>query len=184
MTTKLHLHLHLGPGLRTRSVPVLEYPFSHLHTVQAERYDDASDGGSSPAPHHHHRSGGNAQYFMTIIPDARALTTARRTSPPALSSASRSRSPAFAVEGRLYLGALPATTGALAYFRDCCETGIEMLNAHNTASNDGEMQRPHNHPHTRTHQDWVLDVVSALEDAAIVRTGTVGLVKACPRRGW
>ena len=152
---------------------------------QAEGYDDASDCGSSASSCGAAAGGsygsGGGQYLMTITPDVplrmRTLT-ARGT---------------FA-EGHIYLGALSAD--AVAYFRDCCETGIEMLNTHNTThapaprgrgahgSGSGISGNGATVTLARTHQDWVLDVVNALEDVAIVQLGTVGVVKACPRRGW
>ena len=88
-------------------------------------------------------------------------------------------------QGHIYLGALSATD-SVTYFRDYCETGIDVLNTHNKTHADALSSygpaAPETHPHT--HQDWVLDIVSALEDVAMVQPGTVAIVKACPRRGW
>ena len=45
-----------------------------------------------------------------------------------------------------------------------------------------ESETPKTHP--ETHQDWVLDIVSALEHVGIVHPGMVAIVKVCPRKGW
>lgn len=74
-------------------------------------------------------------------------------------------------EGRLLLG--PVADSVLELMEEYCHSATELINAVNKTRGVGDLNC----------QDWVLLIVKSLEDARLLKKGTLAKAARCPRRG-